>query len=170
MHRAGRNRNGSRTTFREIWSSSDGSPQAVSCRRRTAKFKSNVRETWRVILVSEADIFVAVHLYCSQQRDFADASHSKSAKSAARAVSYGIFSSENSYMQVKHLFCAESLRILAERLSQSETQLPLRQICYYSPPEEVGVFSTEISCRRRELPEAALAASQIIVVRISIIQ
>ena len=87
---------------------------------------------------------VAVHLYCSQQRDFADASHSKSAKSAARAVSYGIFSSENSYMQVKHLFCAESLRILAERLSQSETQLPLRQICYYSPPEEVGVFSTEI--------------------------
>jgi len=107
-------------------------------------FKSNVRETWRVILVSEADIFVAVHLYCSQQRDFADASHSKSAKSAARAVSYGIFSSENSYMQVKHLFCAESLRILAERLSQSETQLPLRQICYYSPPEEVGVFSTEI--------------------------
>ncbi|WP_287141862.1 hypothetical protein, partial [Clostridium sp.] len=101
-------------------------------------FKSNVRETWRVILVSEADIFVAVHLYCSQQRDFADASHSKSAKSAARAVSYGIFSSENSYMQVKHLFCAESLRILAERLSQSETQLPLRQICYYSPPEEVG--------------------------------
>ena len=60
-------------------------------------FKSNVRETWRVILVSEADIFLS-----------------------------------------------ESLRILAERLSQSETQLPLRQICYYSPPEEVGVFSTEI--------------------------
>ena len=38
----------------------------------------------------------------------------------------------------------ESLRILAERLSQSEIGLPLRQICYYSPPEEVGVFSTEI--------------------------
>ena len=61
-------------------------------------FKSNVRETWRVILVSEADIFLS-----------------------------------------------ESLRILAERLSQSETRLPLRQICYYSPPEEVGVFSTEIN-------------------------
>ena len=60
-------------------------------------FKSNVRETWRVILVSEADIFLS-----------------------------------------------ESLRILAERLSQSEIGLPLRQICYYSPPEEVGVFSTEI--------------------------
>ena len=59
-------------------------------------FKSNVRETWRVILVSEADIFFT-----------------------------------------------ESLRILAERLSQSEIGLPLRQICYYSPPEEVGVFSTE---------------------------
>ena len=59
-------------------------------------FKSNVRETWRVILVSEADIFLS-----------------------------------------------ESLRILAERLSQSEIGLPLRQICYYSPPE-VGVFSTEI--------------------------
>ena len=65
----------------------------VSCE----KFKSNVRETWRVILVSEADIFLS-----------------------------------------------ESLRILAERLSQSETHLPLRIICYYSPPEEVGVFSTEI--------------------------
>ena len=63
----------------------------------TFKFKSNVRETWRVILVSEADIFLS-----------------------------------------------ESLRILAERLSQSEIGLPLRQICYYSPPEEVGVFSTEI--------------------------
>ena len=60
-------------------------------------FKSNVRETWRVILVSEADIFLS-----------------------------------------------ESLRILAERLSQSETHLPLRQICYYSLPKEVGVFSTEI--------------------------
>ena len=61
-------------------------------------FKSNVRETWRVILVSKADIFLS-----------------------------------------------ESLRILAERLSQSEIGLPLRQICYYSPPEEVGVFSTEIN-------------------------
>ena len=61
------------------------------------KFKSNVRETWRVILVSEADMFLS-----------------------------------------------ESLRILAERLSQSEIGLPLRQICYYSPAEEVGVFSTEI--------------------------
>ena len=62
------------------------------------QFKSNVRETWRVILVSEADIFLS-----------------------------------------------ESLRILAERLSQSEIGLPLKQICYYSPPEEVGVFSTEIN-------------------------
>ena len=52
-------------------------------------FKSNVRETWRVILVSKADIF-----------------HT------------------------------ESLRILAERLSQSEIGLPLRQICYYSPPND----------------------------------
>ena len=60
-------------------------------------FKSNIRETWRMILVSKADIFLS-----------------------------------------------ESLRILAERLSQSEIRLPLRQICYYSPSEEVGVFSTEI--------------------------
>ena len=64
-------------------------------------FKSNVRETWRVILVREADIFLS-----------------------------------------------ESLRILAERLSQSEIGLPLRQICYYSPPEDVGVFSTEIKSFR----------------------
>ena len=42
------------------------------------------------------------------------------------------------------IFLSESLRILAERLSQSEIGLPLRQIYYYSPPEEVGVFSTEI--------------------------
>ena len=67
-------------------------------------FKSNVRETWRVILVSEADIFLS-----------------------------------------------ESLRILAERLSQSEIGLPLRQICYYSPPEEVGVFSTEIKLKADKL-------------------
>ena len=60
-------------------------------------FKSNVRETWRVILVSEADIFLT-----------------------------------------------ESLRILAERLSQSAIGLTLRLICYDSPPEEMGVFSTEI--------------------------
>ena len=32
-----------------------------------------------------------------QQRDFADASHSKSAKSVTTTVSYDIFSSENSY-------------------------------------------------------------------------
>ena len=43
------------------------------------------------------------------------------------------------------IFLSESLCILAERLSQSEIGLPLRQICYYSPPEEVGVFSTEIN-------------------------
>ncbi len=42
------------------------------------------------------------------------------------------------------IFFTESLRILAERLSQSEIRLPLRLICYNSPPEEVGVFSTEI--------------------------
>ena len=51
----------------------------------------DVRETWRVILVSEADIFFT-----------------------------------------------ESLRILAERLSQSEIGLPLRQICCHSPPERGG--------------------------------
>ena len=76
------------------------------------KFKSNVRETWRVILVSEADIFFT-----------------------------------------------ESLRILAERLSQSETHLPLRQICYYSPPKEVGVFSTEIKNGSRVRSERIDASS-----------
>ena len=39
--------------------------------------------------------------YCSRiaqtATDFADASHSKSAKSVATTVSYGIFSSENAY-------------------------------------------------------------------------
>ena len=45
---------------------------------------------------------------------------------------------------VDDIFFTESLRILAERLSQSKTHLPLRLICDFSPPEEVGVFSTEI--------------------------
>ena len=35
---------------------------------------------------------------CAHQRDFADTAHSKSTKSADRTVSYGIFSSENSYL------------------------------------------------------------------------
>ena len=73
-------------------------------------FKSNVRETWRVILVSEADIFLS-----------------------------------------------ESLCNLAERLSQSETRLPLRQICYYSPPEEVGVFSTEIKKRSESMTSSHIS-------------
>ena len=30
---------------------------------------------------------------------------------------------------------------------EGETHLPLRIICYYSPPEEVGVFSTEINIK-----------------------
>ena len=47
------------------------------------------------------------------------------------------------------IFFTESLRILAERLSQSEIGLPLRQICYYSPPKEAGVFSTEIKIPRK---------------------
>ena len=37
------------------------------------------------------------------------------------------------------IFFSESLHILAERLSQSEIELPLRKICYYSPLAEVGV-------------------------------
>ena len=40
--------------------------------------------------------------YCSRvaqtATDFADASHSKSAKSVTTTVSYGIFSSENAYL------------------------------------------------------------------------
>ena len=40
---------------------------------------------------------VTVHSYLVPVTDFADASHSKSAKSATTTVSYGIFSSENAY-------------------------------------------------------------------------
>ena len=43
-----------------------------------------------------------------------------------------------------NIFYTESLRILADRLSQSETHLPLRHICYYSLPKKVGIFSTDI--------------------------
>jgi hypothetical protein len=53
-----------------------------------------------VILVSKADIFVAAHSFRAHQRDIADASHFKSAKSAIDMISYGIFSSGNSYLQV----------------------------------------------------------------------
>ena len=42
--------------------------------------------------------FVTVHSYLVPVTDFADASHSKSAKSATTTVSYGIFSSENAYL------------------------------------------------------------------------
>ena len=41
---------------------------------------------------------VTVHSYLVPATDFADASHSKSAKSASTTVSYGIFSSENAYL------------------------------------------------------------------------
>ena len=41
---------------------------------------------------------VPVYTSCKLEQDFADAPHSKSAKSAATTVSYGIFSSENSYL------------------------------------------------------------------------
>jgi len=44
---------------------------------------------------------VVIESYCSRvaqtATDFADASHSKSAKSVTTTVSYGIFSSENAY-------------------------------------------------------------------------
>ena len=44
------------------------------------------------------------------------------------------------------IFFSESLHILAERLSQSEIELPLRKICYYSQLAEVGVSTqTEIN-------------------------
>ena len=51
--------------------------------------------------ISDGTIVSHPFCYCSRvaqtATDFADASHSKSAKSAATAVSYGIFSSENAY-------------------------------------------------------------------------
>ncbi len=43
-------------------------------------------------------LIVTVHSYLVPVTDFADASHSKSAKSATTTVSYGIFSSENAYL------------------------------------------------------------------------
>lgn len=54
-----------------------------------------------MILVSKSDIFVAAHSFRAHQRDFTDASHFKSAKSAIDMISYGIFSPENFYLQLK---------------------------------------------------------------------
>ena len=47
----------------------------------------------------KSNTVITVHSYLVPVTDFADASHSKSAKSATITVSYGIFSSENAYLQ-----------------------------------------------------------------------
>ena len=49
---------------------------------------------WWSFLISET-VTVTVHSYLVPVTDFADASHSKSTKSATTTVSYGIFSLEN---------------------------------------------------------------------------
>ena len=53
---------------------------------------------------------------------------------------------------------------LAERLSQSEIGLPLRQICCYSHLKEVGVFSTEIKYEGH--PMGVLGAPRIFVLKV----
>ena len=53
----------------------------------------------------------------ARQRDFADASHSKSAKSATRTVSYGIFNSENSYP-----YTATRFPLIASLMSPESSQ------------------------------------------------
>ncbi|WP_279279712.1 motility protein A [Roseburia intestinalis] len=60
----------------------------LACVESRHKAKIAVWEKW-------AELGVTVHSYLVPVTDFADASHSKSAKSAATTVSYGIFSSEN---------------------------------------------------------------------------
>ena len=74
-------------------------------------FKSNARETWCVILVSES-----WHILL-------------------RITAHSTLRSGRHKTIVHWTMCA-----LAERLSQSEIVLPLRQICY-SPFIEMGVFS-----------------------------
>ena len=55
----------------------------------------------RLLFVQSVDSNNVRNRYCSRVAqtvtDFADASHSKSAKSVTTTVSYGIFSSENAY-------------------------------------------------------------------------
>ncbi len=50
---------------------------------------------------ADSKLYKPINSYCSRLAqtvtDFADASHSESAKSTATTVLYGIFSSENSY-------------------------------------------------------------------------
>ena len=50
------------------------------------------------LMIYDKHANVTVHSYLVPVTDFADASHSKSAKSATTTVSYGIFSSENAYL------------------------------------------------------------------------
>ena len=83
---------------------------------RIVDFKSNARETWCVILVSES-----WHILL-------------------RITAHSTLRSGRHKTIVHWTMCA-----LAERLSQSEIVLPLRKTCYYSPLAEVGVFSTEIN-------------------------
>ena len=61
---------------------------------KTYLFMQPVRQSHRDFAFN----FVTVHSYLVPVTDFADASHSKSAKSATTTVSYGIFSSENAYL------------------------------------------------------------------------
>ncbi|MEQ2561726.1 hypothetical protein WMO41_00795 [Ventrimonas sp. CLA-AP-H27] len=49
-----------------------------------------------LLILFHPDFYVTVFTLCKQQRDFANASHSKSAKSAVIPAAYGIFSSEDS--------------------------------------------------------------------------
>ena len=51
---------------------------------------------------------------------------------------------------------------LAEHLSQSEIELPLRNTCYYSPLAEVGVSTqTEMNERQKYIRKEANAMKQI---------
>ena len=72
--------------------------------------------------------------YCSRfaqtATDFADASHSKSAKSAATAVSYGIFSSENAYPCTVTCFLASGSCTCLDRIGDlKQIDSSIRPVC-----------------------------------------
>ena len=87
--------------FSFFWKFFISLPRSHGARIIISNVTTNVNSIFQLFSFFRGNHGKRVFRYClrmrEQQRDFADASHPKSAKSATRTVSYGIFSSENSY-------------------------------------------------------------------------
>ena len=98
--------------------------------------------------------------YCSRvaqtATDFADASHSKSAKSVTTTVSYGIFSSENAYPCTVTFSALTSAADLPEILELQPFYHILDPVCHH-PAKKSYDRSRDHSCnyQKRQIIENA---------------